>query len=106
MKYKCDVCHKVIEPGAGVVHTAILLPAAGMNDVEGFAIYPWSEPAIKEATRNRWSLGKIHKRCIGAQVQEYLKRFNMGRLVLPGAKVIITRKKMENRRANGRKVSE
>jgi hypothetical protein len=97
MIYDCDVCRKPIGKGEGVLHGENRLDLAA-----GFSFWRWNVDAIRESERYHCPLGKVHKRCIGAQVQEYLTRFDMGHLILRGKHIVITRKKMENRRANAK----
>lgn len=100
-RYDCDVCRESINRATdGVLHCEEDC-STHYGDVEGFAFYRWVESAAQDPT-----MGHVHKRCIGAQVEKYLKRYSFGRLGLPGAHVIITRKKMENRRTHGRKVDQ
>jgi hypothetical protein len=91
LAFDCDVCGKPIEPKTGVLHGTETL-AEAVPPAKGFAFWKWDERAAGAE-----GIGRIHKRCIGAQIQKYLKRFNFGRLELPGARIVITRKKMENR---------
>jgi hypothetical protein len=89
---RCDVCHEPIEKGEGLLHsTERLLDSS--PEVMGFAFYPWAD------VPERFPIGRIHKRCLRTQLHKYLERFEMGRLALPAARIIITRKKMAGRAA-------